>query len=273
MKAEDLIQQFSIYLTDNYSDLLVSENIEELIKKIMMEKDELVNTYGKLDIWLIYYFQQVVNIDLTENEKILFILWYPRCYDDISYKINYDTLTVSTLYEFMFYKINCKNVIVKNDTEIPNYCFANSEIENISIPNSVIYIRNYPFSNCTSLTSITIPDSVKYIFLNAFENCSSLTNITIGNGVKSIANGVFDKCNKLTSILIPDSVESIGDYVFNECNNLTSITIGNGVTHLGFAVFNDDYDYRKKLTIYTDNQYVRDYAEEEGIKWQPLNKN
>ena len=46
------------------------------------------------------------------------------------------------------------------------------------IPSSVISIRWYAFSNCSSLTSVVIPSSVTRIGQSAFSNCSGLTSIT-----------------------------------------------------------------------------------------------
>ena len=41
----------------------------------------------------------------------------------------------------------------------------------------VTTINNYAFFDCSNLQSVTIPDSVTYIGYYAFDNCSSLTNI------------------------------------------------------------------------------------------------
>jgi len=45
------------------------------------------------------------------------------------------------------------------------------------IPDGVITIWEYVFSNCNSLTSVTIPDSVTSMGMHAFSNCDSLTTV------------------------------------------------------------------------------------------------
>ena len=46
------------------------------------------------------------------------------------------------------------------------------------IPNSVTYIDNYAFRDCSGLSSITIPNSVTYVGWYAFYNCSGLKSVT-----------------------------------------------------------------------------------------------
>ena len=46
-----------------------------------------------------------------------------------------------------------------------------------TIPNSVTYIGNSAFYNCTGLTSVIIPNSVTDIGIDAFRDCSNLTEI------------------------------------------------------------------------------------------------
>ena len=112
-----------------------------------------------------------------------------------------------------------------------------SQLTNISIPNTVTSIGTYAFYNCSSLTSVTIPNSVTSISEEAFYNCTGLTSVTIGNSVTSIGNYAFCNCNGLTSITIPNSVTSIGTRAFASCRGLTSATIGNSVTSIGVLAF------------------------------------
>jgi hypothetical protein len=129
-----------------------------------------------------------------------------------------------------------------------------------TVPESVTYIDDYTFQNCSSLTSITIPDSVTEIGYGAFQycrglksigipdgvtsfgafafqDCSSLTSVIIGNGVTSIGKMAFYNCTGLTSINIPESVTEIGEEAFQNCRGLKSIEIPNSVTSIGDSAF------------------------------------
>lgn len=53
---------------------------------------------------------------------------------------------------------------------------------------------------CSSITSITIPDSVITIKESAFLSCTSLTSVTVGRGVKYIGKYAFNGCVHLVEI-------------------------------------------------------------------------
>ena len=113
----------------------------------------------------------------------------------------------------------------------------NTEIKDMTIPNSVTSIGDYAFWACAELTSVTIPNSVTSIGIDVFGFCTGLTSVTIGNSVTSISNRAFEYCSGLTSFTIPNSVTSIGASAFENCSSLTSITIPNSVTSIGRYAF------------------------------------
>lgn len=99
-----------------------------------------------------------------------------------------------------------------------------SNLEEVSLPDSVTEIGERNFEGCTSLTSIIIPSSVTSIGLSAFSGCRGLTSIVIPSGVTSIEQGAFSDCSGLTSINIPSGVTSIGSKAFYYCLGLNSVT-------------------------------------------------
>ena len=114
---------------------------------------------------------------------------------------------------------------------------CSTSLRSVVIPDSVEYIADYAFYNCSQLTHISIPDGVEDINSNTFAGCSGLTSVTIPDSVTYIGNYAFDGCHSLSSIMIPDSVTIIADYAFVGCSGLTSVTIGSGVTNIGSWVF------------------------------------
>jgi hypothetical protein len=115
--------------------------------------------------------------------------------------------------------------------------FPGGRAGSYTVPNGVISIGNYAFSQCHSLTNVTIPDSVTNILDYAFYYCG-LWSVTIGNSVTSIGNYAFCDCNSLMSVTIPNSVTSIGGfYAFGYDRSLRNVIIGNHVTNIGSAAF------------------------------------
>ena len=152
-------------------------------------------------------------------------------------------------------------------TQINDSVFSGrNELTSVTIPNSVTYIGDSAFKDCSSLTTVNwnattcpsagshykpifegcpnlaivnIGDNVKIIPSGVFFGCTGLTRVTIGNSVTSIDSWAFDGCTGLTSITIPDSVTSIGFYAFNGCTGLTSVTIPDSGTSIGdYAFYN-----------------------------------
>lgn len=126
----------------------------------------------------------------------------------------------------------------KTVTRIVADAFSNfSNLQEITIPNTIKYIDERAFSGCNALTAVSIPDSVLQIRDSAFQNCSDLQTVAIGNNVTVLGSGVFTGCKALTAVSIPDSVLQIGDSAFENCSDLQTVAIGNNVTVLGGRVF------------------------------------
>lgn len=93
------------------------------------------------------------------------------------------------------------------------------------------------FTYCSNIESVTIPNSVNVIGNAAFYHCSNLIEIKIPYGVSIINYNTFNGCSKLTYVNIPDSVTEIGDDAFAECNYLFKVNIPDTVTRIGNEAF------------------------------------
>ncbi len=129
-------------------------------------------------------------------------------------------------------KINGKTV-----TAISENAFFNSNVERITMPNTIKTIGAGAFYSCSSLRSIVISSGVTKLMENTFRGCSSLTDVTLPNSLDFISSQVFYKCSSLSRIVIPPSVTYLGDWAFANCSALTAITIPDGVTYVGKSLF------------------------------------
>lgn len=115
-----------------------------------------------------------------------------------------------------------------------------SDIESVTIPETISAIGSFAFADCTSLESLYIPASVKSISPDSFRGCSSLKSIVVAadNSIyKSVNNCLIQKDNATlilacsTSALPADrSIAAIGSYAFSGIDKLTVLTIPEGVT-------------------------------------------
>ena len=65
--------------------------------------------------------------------------------------------------------------------------------------------------------NIQLPNSVVSIGQYAFSNCGALTDVVLANSLVSLGTGAFSKCNLLANISIPNSIESLGEGIFTDC--------------------------------------------------------
>lgn len=118
----------------------------------------------------------------------------------------------------------------------------NEDIISIIIPDSITYIGNQAFKNCTSLILIEVGSKLDTIGYDAFYQCTSLKELYIPANVKSIGDEAFYGCKKLTVVEIGDrsaqsTFTTIGQEAFEECVNLRSVYIGNGVSAIRQGAF------------------------------------
>ena len=207
------------------------------------------------------------SVVIIDGERYLVDCGYtgnaPRHYElsKMDYDYSYEILNDGTLRLYQ-YEGTDTNIVVPDTidgrkvTVLGNstfqYCTQASDIESVTLPDSLTTIEKNTFYNCEKLKSVTIPQNVSSIGLAAFVEGlseSSLTEIKVDpeNPYFSEKDGVvFSKDGTKLIVFpsgrsgdyqIPDGTVSVGDYAFYYCVNVSSITVPGSVRSLGEGAF------------------------------------
>lgn len=129
-------------------------------------------------------------------------------------------------------------IIEDGVTSISDLAFYGcTNLENVTLPETLKSIGETAFENCRSLTKITIPESVTDIGVSTFAYCSNLKEITFHSGITKIGAWMFMDCTSLKNVVIPDGVTVISGAVFAGCSSLESVTIPATVTTIHGSPF------------------------------------
>ncbi len=140
--------------------------------------------------------------------------------------------------------------IPSNITSIGDFAFARSNIQSVTIPESVTHIGYGAFYHCTYLSKILVPTTVTDIEPSAFANTRMMENwklygtsdfMIMGDGilvaykgsggkveipetVKQIGPECFKNNTYITEVSVPQSVKRICEEAFYGCTNLTNVS-------------------------------------------------
>lgn len=124
----------------------------------------------------------------------------------------------------------------KGTTVIPQHIFADSNISEITIPESVTKIGDGAFMYCGLLETITLPKLLDYIGMGAF-NSTRIREFKLPVGLDFLGEYAFSGNTCITEMDIPGSVWLVRNGLFQDCSELRSVKLGWGIERIGANVF------------------------------------
>ena len=142
--------------------------------------------------------------------------------------------------------LGCKNTKIPNDVvSIGMYAFTDcSEMTTLNLPASLTNIGNYAFSNCTGLKSVSFPNNLKNIGNYAFAGCTGIDEIVFPNSLETVNSNAFSGCSGLKVINFSQCKLTISVNAFADCTGLTSITIPSSITSILDGAFAGCYNLK-----------------------------
>lgn len=130
--------------------------------------------------------------------------------------------------------------------------------------------NRYMYGKGSNIQSVSLPETIRYISKNAFLNCSSLTEINLPKTVTNVGDFAF--ANTALSMIDLISVEEIGEYSFDQCAQLKSVILGKELKSIGNRAFaycsslmevfytGVDKPMENYYSFYATSQYMEKYV-------------
>lgn len=117
-----------------------------------------------------------------------------------------------------------------------------TELEEISIPDSVTSIMRHSFNGNENLKKIDMSNTaIEQISPMCFADCKNLTEVKFSENTMYIEIGAFMNCEKLEEISLPSQLDSIGQSAFMG-TAIMEVVIPESVTSIGYCAFGYDKD-------------------------------
>ena len=124
-------------------------------------------------------------------------------------------------------------------TRIEDEAFRGTQIQSIILPNTLLHLGEYVFSENRILTSFIFSNQLTSIPIGTFSQTGSLTEFVVPTSITSIEDKAFKDSIELTSITFHDLIEHIGDSAFMN-TALTEVEIPPLITQLSSRLFQDN---------------------------------
>ena len=110
-----------------------------------------------------------------------------------------------------------------------------SPLQSVSLPNTILSIGDYAFSDNINLTEVVLPEQLLEIGKYAFSR-TSIKNIRFPSSLTSISEYAFFDNINLTEVVLPEQLLEIGKYAFSR-TSIKNIRFPSSLTSIGESAF------------------------------------
>lgn len=144
------------------------------------------------------------------------------------------------------YNGDSEEVYIPEDViEIGEYCFSNNKtVKRVYITGKTKVIGKFAFEYCKSLEMVLIYSKLSIIKESAFQGCKNLTSIDLPDSIKKIEIMAFYGCKGLLDIHIPKGLKVIEEGTFEDCKNIGNLIIPEGVFKIESFAFGDCHNLK-----------------------------
>lgn len=120
--------------------------------------------------------------------------------------------------QFRHLNAQIKRVVIEEGiTGLADESFCLMAMEELVLPETLIYAGVDSFAECSRLERVVLPSSLKCISRSMFNNCESLRQIVIPEGIETIEDQAFFYCENLETVYLPDSLKRVESLAFAGC--------------------------------------------------------
>lgn len=144
-------------------------------------------------------------------------------------------------------------------TSANNY-FADTKIERLVLPSSLVTIGKRAFQNMPELQEVVLPPSMTDLSVEAlFYGCPKLNSVVFPEGLVSItAANAFEKCTGLEQVNFPKSLTTIKASNIFDGAGLKTLTFSDGITDVrGYQIFANNVNLTE-VTLGKNMTYIYD---------------
>ncbi len=111
-------------------------------------------------------------------------------------------------------------------TKIGYRAFANAQIREVTLPDTITEIGAGAFLDCLFLEKVVIPDGVSEIKFQTFRGCTLLREVVVPKSVVIIDDEAFYRCSSLSSLSeFSKDLYKIGESAFLDCHSLQGLSV------------------------------------------------